>query len=183
MATSRIAREPRSWPEHDAIAMLKNAAEDLPAPEHAEAFGAPFERYGDASVVLLGEASHGTSEFYRARAAITRHLIRNCGFNIIAVESDWPDAARIDRHVRHHAPDPSPSRPLRVFPAGCGAISRCWNSPNGCAAKMRGGRTSTGSNFAAWISTAWKPRSLRCSTISTGWTPMPRRRRERAMAA
>ena len=89
----------------------------MPPPEHAEAFGAAFERYGDASVVLLGEATHGTSEFYRARAAITRHLILNCGFNIIAVEADWPDAARIDRYVRHHAPEPSRERAFDRFPS------------------------------------------------------------------
>jgi erythromycin esterase-like protein/protein-L-isoaspartate O-methyltransferase len=59
---------------------------------------------GDARVVLLGEASHGTSEFYQARAAITRRLVERHGFNIVAVEADWPDAARIDRYVRHREP-------------------------------------------------------------------------------
>ena len=62
---------------------------------------APFDRFADARVVLLGEASHGTSEFYRARAAITRRLIERHGFTIVAVEADWPDAASIDRYVRH----------------------------------------------------------------------------------
>ena len=117
MADSRILRQPRTWPEHEAVAMLKDAAEDLPAPEHAVSFGATFERFGDASVVLLGEASHGTSEFYRARAAISRHLIRNCGFNIIAVESDWPDAARIDRYVRHHPHEFSREEAFARFPS------------------------------------------------------------------
>ncbi|HWT32104.1 MAG TPA: protein-L-isoaspartate(D-aspartate) O-methyltransferase, partial [Propylenella sp.] len=56
---------------------------------------------GDARVVLIGEASHGTSEFYRARAAMTRRLIERHGFNVVAVEADWPDATRIDRYVRH----------------------------------------------------------------------------------
>jgi erythromycin esterase-like protein len=56
--------------------------------------------------VLLGEASHGTSEFYQARAAITRRLIEAHGFSIVAVEADWPDAAAIDRYVRHR-----PARP------------------------------------------------------------------------
>src|SRR5690606_41819977 len=51
-------------------------------------------------LVLIGEASHGTSEFYRARAAITRRLIEQHGFTIVAVEADWPDAAAIDCHVR-----------------------------------------------------------------------------------
>lgn len=54
-----------------------------------------FDRFGDAKIVLLGEASHGTSEFYRARAAITRRLIEHHGFTIVAVEADWPDAARL----------------------------------------------------------------------------------------
>ena len=53
-----------------------------------------FDRFAGARVVLLGEASHGTSEFYRARAAITRQLVERHGFTI--VEADWPDAARFD---------------------------------------------------------------------------------------
>ena len=63
--------------------------------------GAAFDRFGGARIVCLGEASHGTSEFYRARAEITRRLIERHGFNIVAVEADWPDAATIDRYVRH----------------------------------------------------------------------------------
>ncbi len=51
--------------------------------------------------VLIGEASHGTSEFYRMRARITRELVARRGFTIVAAEADWPDAARIDRYVRH----------------------------------------------------------------------------------
>ena len=58
-------------------------------------------RIGDARVVLLGEATHGTSEFYRMRENISRELIERKGFNFIAIEADWPDAARIDRYVRH----------------------------------------------------------------------------------
>ena len=83
---------------------LATQSEPLPPPERAQHFGECFARFGDAQVVLLGEATHGTSEFYRARAAITRELVRNHGFTIVAVEADWPDAARIDRYVRHHAP-------------------------------------------------------------------------------
>ena len=60
-----------------------------------------LERIGDARVVLLGEASHGTSEFYRMRARITRALIEKKGFSFVAIEGDWPDAARIDNYVRH----------------------------------------------------------------------------------
>ncbi|HTD18726.1 MAG TPA: erythromycin esterase family protein, partial [Ktedonobacteraceae bacterium] len=55
---------------------------------------------GDARFVLLGEASHGTHEFYRARAEITKRLITEKGFVAVAVEADWPDAYRVNRYVR-----------------------------------------------------------------------------------
>ena len=84
----------------EVVRLLGEAGNVLPDPDQAEAFSAPFARFGTARVVLLGEASHGTSEFYRARAAVTRRLIEEHGFNIIAIEADWPDAARVDRHVR-----------------------------------------------------------------------------------
>ena len=80
--------------------LIANSAEPLPEIDDP-AFGAAFDRFADARVVLLGEASHGTSEFYRARAAISRRLIERHGFNIVAVEGDWPDCAAIDRYVRH----------------------------------------------------------------------------------
>ncbi len=96
---------------------LIGESQSLPPPERAEEFGAFFAKYGDARVALLGEATHGTSEFYQARAAITRELIENHGFNIIAVEADWPDAARIDRFVRHHAPRDYSSEAFTRFPA------------------------------------------------------------------
>ena len=54
-----------------------------------------------ARVVLIGEATHGTSEFYRMRDRITRELIVKRGFRFVAIEGDWPDAARIDHYVRH----------------------------------------------------------------------------------
>ena len=59
--------------------------EDL---EGAPEFGEAFDRFGDARIVLLGEATHGTHEFYAARAQITRRLIERHGFNIVAVEGD-----------------------------------------------------------------------------------------------
>jgi hypothetical protein len=72
-----------------------------------------FDRYGDRRVVLLGEASHGTAEFYQARAAITRRLIEQHGFTIVAVEADWPDAAAIDRYVRHRSKGGAPDTPFQ----------------------------------------------------------------------
>ncbi|HYC94235.1 MAG TPA: protein-L-isoaspartate(D-aspartate) O-methyltransferase, partial [Sphingomicrobium sp.] len=80
--------------------MIAEAAEPLPEIEDP-GFAALFDRYADARVVLLGKASHGTSEFYRARAAISRRLIERHGFTIVALEADWPDAATLDRIVRH----------------------------------------------------------------------------------
>jgi erythromycin esterase-like protein len=55
---------------------------------------------GEAPLVLIGEASHGTHEFYRERAQITKRLIKEKGFNAVAVEADWPDAYRVNRYVR-----------------------------------------------------------------------------------
>ena len=60
---------------------------------------------GDAPYVLIGEASHGTHEFYRIRAEITKRLILEKGFTSVAVEADWPDAYRVNRYVRGTGPD------------------------------------------------------------------------------
>src|SRR3546814_1513142 len=96
-------------------ALIADAAEPLPDLDDP-AFGHLFDRFSDARIVLLGEASHGTSEFYRARAAITRHLIAEHGFTIVAVEADWPDAARIDRYVRHRSARPDGEPTFQRFP-------------------------------------------------------------------
>lgn len=60
-----------------------------------------LERIGDAKVVLLGEASHGTSEFYATRQEITKALIEKKGFNLVCAEADWSDAEQINNYVRH----------------------------------------------------------------------------------
>jgi len=65
-----------------------------------------LERIGDARFVLLGEATHGTHEFYRLRAELTKRLIRERGFTAIAAEADWPDAYRVNRYVRGGGDDP-----------------------------------------------------------------------------
>lgn len=61
-----------------------------------------FRRIGDARIVMLGEASHGTSEYYTWRAHITKKLIEEKGFNFIAVEGDWPDCYRLNRYVKNY---------------------------------------------------------------------------------
>jgi len=75
-----------------------------------------LNRIGDARVVLLGEATHGTSEFYRMRERISRELIERKGFTFIAIEGDWPDAARIDHYVRHAEYPPSEWTAFARFP-------------------------------------------------------------------
>ncbi len=82
----------------DVISRRSEPLPDLNDP----AFGDLFDRFADARVVMLGEATHGTAEFYRARAAITLHLVKKHGFRILAIEGDWPDAAELDRYVRSH---------------------------------------------------------------------------------
>jgi erythromycin esterase-like protein len=64
------------------------------AAEAADPYAGILKLTGDADVVLIGEASHGTHEFYRERAAITRRLIEQHGFAAVAVEADWPDTLR-----------------------------------------------------------------------------------------
>ncbi|WP_435015789.1 erythromycin esterase family protein [Tundrisphaera sp. TA3] len=74
-----------------------------------------LERIGDARFVLIGEASHGTHEFYAERAAITRRLIVEKGFTAVAVEADWPDAYRVNRYVRGAGGDGSARESLGDF--------------------------------------------------------------------
>lgn len=77
--------------------------------------GELVSRTAEARYVLIGEASHGTHEFYALRAALTRRLIVDHGFHAIAVEADWPDAARVDRYVRGDREEPSAGRALDEF--------------------------------------------------------------------
>jgi erythromycin esterase-like protein len=69
----------------------------------------------DAELALLGEASHGTHEFYASRAHITRQLIVQSGFRAVVVEADWPDAYRVNRYVRHESRDASAVEALEDF--------------------------------------------------------------------
>ncbi|WP_221088691.1 erythromycin esterase family protein [Deinococcus aquaedulcis] len=72
-------------------------------------------RMGARRFVLIGEASHGTHEFYRERAALTRRLIEEHGFTAVAVEADWPDAYRVNRYVRGQNGDHSAAQALGDF--------------------------------------------------------------------
>jgi len=83
-----------------------------------------LDRIGDAKVVLLGEATHGTAEFYDMRARITKELIVKKGFNFVAVEADWPDAAQIDHFVRDTRVDPTEEPTFNRFPTWMWANSQ-----------------------------------------------------------
>ena len=74
-----------------------------------------MDRIGNARLVLLGEASHGTHEFYRERARITQRLVMEKGFTAIAVEADWPDAYRVHRYVSGRSNDRSGEQALGDF--------------------------------------------------------------------
>jgi erythromycin esterase-like protein len=78
-------------------------------------YDALLELVGDARLVLLGEATHGTHEFYRERARITRRLIEELGFSAVAVEGDWPDADRVSRYVQGTGDDGDAEEALRGF--------------------------------------------------------------------
>ena len=91
---------------HDAAHRLVGSPED---------FDPLIARIGNARFVLIGEASHGTHEFYRIRAEITKRLIRTRGFTAVAIEGDWPDSYRVNRYVRGIGSDSDASLALGGF--------------------------------------------------------------------
>lgn len=124
-------------PVHDpALAQaIGRAAEPLPDLDDA-AFGRCFERWSDHRLLIMGEASHGTAEFYRARAAITRHLIEHHHTRIVALEADWPDAVILNRYVRGLAAHADAAPAFQRFPrwmwrndeiSGLARWMRDWN--------------------------------------------------------
>src|SRR5882724_2338263 len=83
--------------------LVRNSA--LPLNGSSDDYDSLMDLIGNSRFVLLGEASHGTHEFYRERAQITKRLIAEKGFTAVAVEADWPDAYRINRYVRGERDD------------------------------------------------------------------------------
>lgn len=86
-----VAHETKGWADE-----VRESALPLTGPG---SFDPLLERIGEARYVLLGEASHGTAEFYRWRALLTRRLIEERGFSFVAVEGDWPDCQAVHRSV------------------------------------------------------------------------------------
>ena len=100
-------------PSPELLHNLRNLAEPLRDPADLSPL---LDRIGNARVVLLGEASHGTREFYTWRAAITRRLIEEKGFSFVAVEGDWPDCYRLNRFAKGYTNTPQkPEEALDTF--------------------------------------------------------------------
>jgi erythromycin esterase-like protein/predicted phosphoribosyltransferase len=115
-ATRLEGRRPRHVPreERDVVEAVRAAARPLAGVEGdwdplLDAIG------DDTRYVLLGEATHGTHEFYAARAALTRRLVEAHGFSAVVVEADWPDASRVHRYVRGAGDDPDAEAALSGF--------------------------------------------------------------------
>ncbi|KAK4238273.1 erythromycin esterase-domain-containing protein [Achaetomium macrosporum] len=103
---------PAPEPDDRIVALLREHLTPIPPlSESTSTLTNFFSSFGtnpdDPKVILIGDASHGTSEFYAARAELTKYLIQHHGVNIVAVEADWPDAEAVDRYVRHR-PGPGP---------------------------------------------------------------------------
>lgn len=96
-----------------------------------------LEVIGEAHFVLIGEASHGTHEFYRHRAEITKRLISEKGFHAVAAEADWPDAHRVNDYIRGRTADHSPEEALSGF---CRFPAWMW-------------RNDVVADFAGWLRT------------------------------
>jgi erythromycin esterase-like protein len=99
--------------EHDLVQMLQGAVRRLETPE--DAYAPLLDQIGDSKFVLIGEASHGTHEFYDMRAELTRRLIEQKGFTAVVAEADWPDAYRVNRYVRGFMDDANPAEALAGF--------------------------------------------------------------------
>ena len=110
--TRRLAR-PKDRPDKELIYPVRELAQPLREPADLDPL---LERIGDARFVLLGEASHGTADYYTWRTHLSRRLITEKGFSFIAVEGDWPDCYRINRYAKAYADaEPSARDALQVF--------------------------------------------------------------------
>ena len=100
-------------PIGSAVDAVYRAAQPLRGEDHD--FDNLMDLIGDARYALIGEASHGTHDFYHQRAEITKRLIVEKGFNAVAVEADWPDAYRVNCYVRGSSDDKSADEALSGF--------------------------------------------------------------------
>jgi erythromycin esterase-like protein len=97
----------------DVVTALRGVVQPLKGTDND--YNALMTQVGDARVVMLGEATHGTHEFYRERQRITQRLIREKGFSAVVVEGDWPDAYRVNQYVRGGGRDATAEQALSGF--------------------------------------------------------------------
>jgi erythromycin esterase-like protein/predicted phosphoribosyltransferase len=116
LARSQLPQEAQATPSAGDTALtdlVRAAAHRLTSA--TQDYAPLMDRIGDARLMLLGEASHGTHEFYRERAEITKRLLTEKGFMAVAVEADWPDAYRVNRYVRGTGDDVDAKEALADF--------------------------------------------------------------------
>ena len=106
-----------TWPSSNLYRLLVSSARSAAQPFNAsrQDFGTLLQRIASAHVILIGEASHGTQDFYHLRASITKSLIQHHGLTAVAVEADWPDAYRVNRYVRGEGGDGDANAALSGF--------------------------------------------------------------------
>ena len=109
------AQQPRAARPHGATDLDVVRSRAVPLDERVPNYDALIDAVKRARIVLIGEASHGTHEFYRERAFITERLIAEAGFSALAVEADWRDAYRVNRYVRGASADADATQALTDF--------------------------------------------------------------------
>ena len=92
--------------------MIRSVAQDFSEPANYDSL---LETIGDAQFALIGEASHGTHDFYSVRAELTRRLIAEKRFQMVALEADWPDALRVNRYIYGSGDDSNAAKALSDF--------------------------------------------------------------------
>ena len=128
----------------DDAAVIHAAAQNTSVPSDYDPL---VDMTWEAQVVLIGEASHGTHEFYATRSEITQRLIDEKGFRAVAVEADWPDSYRVDRYVTRRSEEIDPAAALddfRRFPTWM------WRNTVGVAFALGENRTGVRSCRAAY---------------------------------
>ncbi|RYD75847.1 MAG: erythromycin esterase family protein, partial [Verrucomicrobiaceae bacterium] len=97
---------------HEEAAIIRSAAREI---RGGSEYDALVDAAGDAQFVLIGEASHGTHEFYATRAELTRRLIEEKGFRAVVCEADWPDSFRVHRYITGRSDDRNANDALSDF--------------------------------------------------------------------
>jgi erythromycin esterase-like protein len=105
-------RSKERWSEKEAIELVRKKSHKISGKKDLDQL---VEKIGDARVVMLGEASHGTHEFYTWRTHISQQLIKKKGFDFIAVEGDWPDCYRINQYIKGEARETKAVDVLKTF--------------------------------------------------------------------